>query len=91
MAMPRLLDGSRVSVALLASAATGIILMVFGSLVLSGQVPPRAVVSGDVRFGMAAPLAGQEVIFERIDGPDVVTVQTDAHGRFSATVPAGQY
>ena len=40
---------------------------------------------------MAAPLAGQPVIFERIDGADVGTVWTDTRGQFSATVPAGQY
>lgn len=40
---------------------------------------------------MGGPIAGQSVIFERIDGPDVVTVRTDARGRFSATMPPGQY
>ena len=89
--MPRLFDGSRFSIALLGSAASVIVLILFGSLVLSGQLPPRGLVSGDVRAGLGGPLVGQSVIFERIDGSDVVTVRTDAHGHFSATLTPGQY
>ena len=31
------------------------------------------------------------MIFEHIDGPGVVAVWTDERGKFSATVPPGQY
>jgi hypothetical protein len=90
--MPRLFDGSRSSIMLLGSAVSVLILMVFGSLVLSGQLPPRGLVTGDVRVGLGGrPVAGQPVIFERVNSPDAVTVRTDARGRFSATVPPGWY
>jgi hypothetical protein len=91
--MPRLFDGSRFSIALLAGAVTVLTLMVLGLLVLSGQLPPAptGLVTGDVRAGMGGAAAGQRVIFERIDGPDVVTVHADARGHFSARVPPGQY
>jgi hypothetical protein len=96
--MPRLFDGSRFSIALLGGAVTVIVLMILGSLVLSGQLPPRPVgfVTGDVRAGMGGLVGGEQVIFERIDGPDpvspdVVTVRTDASGHFSASLPPGPY
>src|SRR5439155_1402787 len=60
-------------------------------LVGSGQLPPRGLVSGDVRAGIVGPLSGQPVIFERIDGADVLSVRTDAHGHFSATLSPGYY
>ena len=89
--MPRLFDGSRFPLALLGGAVCVLVLIVLGSLVLSGQLPPRGLVSGDVRAGVVGPLPGQSVIFERIDGPDVVTVRTDTRGHFSATLPPGHY
>jgi hypothetical protein len=87
------LDGSRFSIVLLGGALSVVILMILGSLVLSGQLPPRPVgfVTGDVRAGVIGPLAAQPVIFERIDGSDIVTVRSDAHGHFSATLPPGYY
>jgi len=89
--MPRLFDGSRFGVALLGGTVAILVVVVLGSLLLGGQWPPRGLVFGDVTAGMRGPLADQPVIFERIDGPDVVTTRTDAHGHFSATVPPGRY
>jgi hypothetical protein len=88
--MPRLFDGSRFSITLLGGAVTVLMLMIIGSLVLSGQLPPRGLVTGSARAGLA-PGPGLSVTFERIDGPDVVTVRADASGHFSATLPPGQY
>jgi hypothetical protein len=96
--MSRLFDGSRFSFALLGGAVTILLLIVLGSLVLSGQLPPspKGFVFGDVRAGMGGLAGGKEVIFERIDGPDpvspdVVRVQADAHGHFSTSLPPGPY
>jgi hypothetical protein len=91
--MSRLFDGSRFSIALLGGALTALVAIILSSLVLSGQLPPRPVgfVTGDVRAVMGGAAGGQRVIFERIDGPDVVTVHADARGHFSARVPPGQY
>jgi hypothetical protein len=66
-------------------------LIVLCPLILSGQLPPRGLVSGDVRAGVVGPLPGQSVIFERIDGHDVVAARTDTRGHFSATLPLGYY
>jgi len=89
--MPRLFDGSRFRLALLGGVVCVLVLIVLGSLVLSGQLPPRGLVSGDVRAGVVGPLPGRPVIFERIDGPDIVTVRTDTRGHFSATLRRGYY
>jgi hypothetical protein len=101
--MSRLFDGSRFSIALLGGAVTALILIVLGSLVLSGQLPPQPVgfVTGDVRAGMGHLAGGQQVIFERIDAPAfvnpdvaspyVIRVSADARGHFSASLPPGPY
>jgi hypothetical protein len=89
--MSRLFDGGRFRLALLGGAVGVLVLIILGSLVLSGQLPPRGLVSGDVRAGVVGLLPRQQVIFERIDGLDVVTVRTDARGHFTATVPPGYY
>jgi len=87
--MRRRRGGSRFTITLVGTALGT--LVVLGSLVVSGQLPPRGLVSGDVRAGIVGPLSGQPVIFERIDGADVLSVRTDAHGHFSATLPPGYY
>jgi hypothetical protein len=96
--MSRLFDGSRFSIVLLGGALSVVILMILGSLVLSVLLPPRPVgfVTGDVRAGMGGLSREEQVIFERIDGPDpvspdVVTVRTDESGHFSASLPPGPY
>ena len=87
--MRRRRGGSRFTITLVGTALGT--LVVLGSLVVSGQLPQRGLVSGDVRAGIVGPLSGQPVIFERIDGADVLSVRTDAHGHFSATLPPGYY
>jgi len=101
--MSRLFDGSRFAIALLGGAMAVVILMILGSLILSGQLPPAptGLVTGDVRAGFGGLVGGQQVIFERIDGPAVVNpdvaspyvirVSADAHGHFSASLLPGPY
>jgi hypothetical protein len=99
----RLFDGSKFGIALLGGAATLLMFMILGSLVLSGQLPPRPVgfVTGDVRAGLGGPAGGEQVIFERTDAPIdvnpdvaspyVLRVWADAHGHFSESLPPGSY
>lgn len=74
---------------------------VLTTLVVSGHIPPRALVTGDVRVCGGDPttcglqdgaLDGMaQITFERLDGPGVFKASTHPTGRFRVTLPAGRY
>jgi hypothetical protein len=76
---------------------TAIVVAVFGSLVLSGQLPPRGVVMGFARIcadgncASGVPIADSKLVFQRLDGPGVFVAVTDRGGYYAATLPAGRY
>jgi hypothetical protein len=79
----------------LAIAVILAIVLVLLPLVLSGHLPPRALVTGAVYhvggMGGTAPTSGAKFLFQRVASSMVVHVQADSSGRYSATLAPGAY
>lgn len=67
-------------------------LVIVSVLVVSGQLPPRGLVNGTVYDGGSSKsVPSLTLSFQEANGPRVYSVETDARGHFSVTVPPGKY